>query len=217
MLVFNSITFHFGKTPIFEDISMNFENGKTYGIVGANGVGKTTLFRSISGLYQLNKGQILLDYKPINSTKVSFLPTDPFFYPYMKGLEYFKIIHQNEDQLQDSIKLAETLNVPLDHLVDTYSTGMKKKLAFVARYSQNKAVSIYDEPFNGVDLESNEVLLKLLQKKKEQKITLVSSHILSMLYEVCDEIIHIETGFEVSTYLPSNYAELKNKIRGSVL
>ncbi len=216
MLSFNSISFHFGKMPIFEDISLNFETGKTYGIVGANGVGKTTLFKSVSGLYKLSKGQIILDNHPLHSTKVSFLPTDPFFYPYMKGIEYLKITQNIDSQINDSTHLAEILNIPLDHLVDTYSTGMKKKLAFIARYTQNKLVSIYDEPFNGVDLESNEILLKLFQKNKEQKITLVSSHILSMLYEFCDMIFHIEKGFVVTPYLPENYSQLKSKIRDSV-
>lgn len=216
MLSFKSISFQFGKTSIFEDISLNFEKGKTYGIIGANGVGKTTLFRSISGLYHLSNGRIILNDLPIHSTDVSFLPTDPFFYPYMKGMEYLQIIQKSTDQLQDCIQLAELLNIPLDNLVDTYSTGMKKKLAFIARYTQNNLVSIYDEPFNGVDLESNEVLLKLLQKDKGNKITLISSHILSMLYELCDEILHIEKEFLISAYSPSQYDELKAKIRGAI-
>ena len=216
MLHFKSISFRFGKTPIFEHISLNFETGKTYGIIGSNGVGKTTLFRSIAGLYKLNEGQIILDEKSIRPSQVSFLPTDPFFYPHMKGLEYLKITQKDDNQLNNCINFAEILNIPLDHLVDTYSTGMKKKLAFIARYAQNNVVSIYDEPFNGVDLESNEVLLKLLLKKKEQKITFVSSHILSMLYELCDEILHIEKGFIVKTYYPNTFNELKNKIRDSI-
>ncbi len=216
MLSFNSISFHFGTTPIFENISKSFDMGKTYGVVGANGVGKTTLFRSIAKLYKLTSGQILLEDRPIHSTNVSFLPTSPFFYPYMKGMEYLKITQNNENHLQQCIHLAEVLNIPLDNLVDTYSTGMKKKLAFISRYSQNQKVNIYDEPFNGVDLESNEILLKLLLKKKEGNVTLVSSHILSMLYDFCDEIIHIEKGFEISTYVPENYGALKQKIRASI-
>lgn len=214
MLQFESISFRFGKTPIFENINLEFDFGKTYGIIGANGIGKTTLFRSVSGLYQLTNGKILLNNHAIHSTDVSFLPTNPFFYPYMKGLEYLKITQNDHDQMQECLMLAEMLNIPLDHLVDTYSTGMKKKLAFIARYAQNKSITIYDEPFNGVDLESNEVLLRLLQKNKGQKITFISSHILSMLYELCDEILHIENGFNISTYSPEMYGTLKEKIRG---
>jgi len=217
MLQFKSISFSFGKTPIFKNINLNFDYDKTYGVIGSNGVGKTTLFRSISGLYQLNEGKILLNNQSITADNVSFLPTSPFFYPYMKGLEYIKITQNGNDQIQKCIDLAEMLNIPLDHLVDTYSTGMKKKLAFIAQYSQNKPVTIYDELFNGVDLESNEVLLTLLQKNKAKKITFISSHILSMMYELCDEIIHIEKGFAISTYCPENYDSLKEKIRGSIL
>jgi ABC-2 type transport system ATP-binding protein len=213
MLLFNSISFRFGKTSIFENIDLTFEYGKTYGIIGANGVGKTTLFRSIAGLYKLNNGQILLDQKQIHSTDVSFLPTEPFFYPYMKGIEYLKIIHNDTATLENCYALAERLDIPLSNLVDAYSTGMKKKLAFIARYTQKKAVSIYDEPFNGVDLESNEILLKLLQENNPEKITFISSHILGMLYEICDEIIHIEKGFNISTYKPDQYPALKQKIR----
>jgi ABC-2 type transport system ATP-binding protein len=213
MLLFDSISFRFGKTPIFEDINLPFEKGKTYGIVGSNGVGKTTLFRSIAGLYKLNNGQILIDQKQIHSTDVSFLPTDPFFYPYMKGIEYLEIIHRDNETLENCFQLAEKLNVPLNNLVDSYSTGMKKKLAFIARYTQDKVVSIYDEPFNGVDLESNEILLKLLQNNKPELITFISSHILGMLFEVSDQIIHIEKGFKISTYSPDQYNALMQKIR----
>ena len=216
MLSLKSISFKFGKTSIFEQINLDFDYGKTYGIVGSNGVGKTTLFRSISGLYKLNSGQITIDETPIHATHVSFLPTDPFFYPYMKGKEYLEIVHTDEGTLKDSFQLAETLHIPLNNLVDSYSTGMKKKLAFIARFTQNKSVSIYDEPFNGVDLESNEILLKLLQKEDQSKITLISSHILGMLYEVCDTIIHIEKGFKISHYKPEQYDTLKHKIRNSI-
>ena len=90
MLSFKSISFRFGKKSIFEDINLNFEYGKTYGIIGSNGVGKTTLFRSISRLYALSDGKILLNDEEVKSSQVSFLPTDPFFYPYMRGNEYFK-------------------------------------------------------------------------------------------------------------------------------
>lgn len=216
MLSFKSISFQFGKKTIFEQIDQDFEYGKTYGIIGSNGVGKTTLFRSVAGFYKLKSGQILISNNPIHPTQVAFLPTEPFFYPYMKGIEYIKIVHTDHDKLQQCVHLAETLNIPLDNLVDSYSTGMKKKLAFITRYTQEKPVAIYDEPFNGVDLESNEVLLKLLQKRNEATITLISSHILSMLYEVCHAIIHIETGFKPSLYLPDQYEVLKQKIRANI-
>ena len=216
MLKLKNISFAFRSKPIFENINMNFQDGKIYGIVGANGVGKTTFFRSVAGFYQLNHGAIYLNEKRIRPSEVSLLPTSPFFYPYMKGIEYLKITHNEEGQLSRSIELSDSLNIPLENLVDTYSTGMKKKLAFIARYAQNKPVSIYDEPFNGVDLESNEVLLQLLKKNKSKQITLISSHILSSLFELCDEIVHIESGFSFSNFQKDQFQDLQNKIRSNI-
>ena len=216
MLTLNSISFGFGSKTIFENLNLSFENRHTYGIVGSNGVGKTTLFRTISRLYSPKSGNILFDQQPLNSTQVAFLPTDPFFYPYMKGAEYLEIIHQDASVLNLCFEWSEKLNLPLDNLVDTYSTGMKKKLAFIASYAQNRPVSIYDEPFNGVDLESNEVLISLLQKQNTEKITLISSHILTALFEICDTIIHIEKGFNTTFYSPDHFDQLKQKIRAGV-
>ena len=216
MLKLKDITFAFRKKSIFENVNIDFQPGRIYGIVGANGVGKTTFFRSIAGFYQLNQGEIHLNDKHIRPSEVSLLPTAPFFYPYMKGMEYLKITHKEKDQLSQSTELSNILNIPLENLVDTYSTGMKKKLAFIARYAQNKPVSIYDEPFNGVDLESNEVLLKLLRKNKTNQITIISSHILSSLFELCDEIIHIEEGFAYTHYQKDQFQNLQDKIRSKI-
>ncbi|MDF1697787.1 MAG: ATP-binding cassette domain-containing protein [Saprospiraceae bacterium] len=216
MLKFESISFSFGKKNIFEDLNLTFDTGKTYGIIGANGIGKTTLFRCMGHLYTLNSGKILWDSKKLHPSQVSFLPTSPFFYPYMKGVEYLNIVHADHEKIAESKRLAQRLNIPLDHLVDTYSTGMKKKLAFIAHYTKARPISIFDEPFNGVDLESNEILLQLLHKQKEEQVTLVSSHILSMLYELCDEIIHIEEGFRTSIYSPQTFDKLKQKIRENI-
>ena len=134
----------------------------------------------------------------------------------MKGREYLQIIHEDKAVLNHCFEMAERLNLPLDNIVDTYSTGMKKKLAFLASYAQDRPICIFDEPFNGVDLESNEILLRMLQKNREQKITLISSHILTALFEVCDSIIHIEKGFKTSQYLPEHFENLKQKIRAAV-
>ncbi len=216
MLKIESIKYNFGKNTIFEDVSMQFEAGKVYGIVGANGVGKTTLFRTLAGQYKTRSGKMIWENNPLSRGEISFLPTDPYFYPYMNGGEYLAIVITDKSKLNEAISISDSLNLNLDQIVDTYSTGMKKKLAFIANYIQNRPISIYDEPFNGVDLESNEMLCAFLKKKKEEHVVLLSSHILSMLDEVCDEILHIEEGFKITTYMPDQFQDLKNHIKNKL-
>lgn len=192
---------------------MQFDAGKVYGIVGANGVGKTTLFRVLAGQYKTRSGKMTWQNNPLSRREISFLPTDPYFYPYMNGGEYLAIVISNKGKLDQAIGMSKSLNLNLDQIVDTYSTGMRKKLAFIANYIQNRPISIYDEPFNGVDLESNEILCSFLKKKKEEQVILLSSHILSMLDEVCDEILHIEEGFNITSYKPDQFQDLKRHIK----
>lgn len=217
MLCLKSIKHSFGSKTIFEDVHLNFEPGKIYGIVGANGVGKTTLFRVLAQQYRLQFGSISWNDAPLSRQHISFLPTDPYFYPYMNGEEYLSIVLKHSEQIAKAKVMSASLNLNLDQIVDTYSTGMKKKLAFIGIYIQNRSISIYDEPFNGVDLESNELLCSYLQKKREEKVTLLSSHILSMLNDVCDEILHIEEGYHITRYQPDQYGELKKHIKSRLV
>lgn len=213
MLKIESLSHRFGSKVIFENVNLEFTPGKIYGVVGANGVGKTTLFRVMAHQYKSQEGKLIWQDNTLLRKDISFLPTDPYFYPYMNGREYLSIVLTETDQLTKAIGMSKSLNLNLDQIVDTYSTGMKKKLAFIAIYIQNRPISIYDEPFNGVDLESNELLCSYLNKQREDKITLLSSHILSMLDEVCDEILHIEEGYKITRYLPAQYHDLKMHIK----
>lgn len=216
MLTLDQLSFAFGKKVIFENINLSFEAGKVYGVVGANGVGKTTLFRLLSGLYKRQQGKVLLEGQALRPVDVSFLQTDPFFYPHMNGMEYLKIVLTDREKLEVAIKMCERLQIPLDQLVSSYSTGMKKKLAFSAALKQDRTVSIFDEPFNGVDLESNEILGDLLKVKPEDKIVLISSHILTMMNEICDEIIYIQKGFVIEHYSTGQFDELRDKIKAGI-
>lgn len=213
MLKIGSIKYNFGNKIIFENVSINFESGKIYGIVGANGVGKTTLFRVLAGQYKSRTGKMTWSGTSLSRMDISFLPTDPYFYPYMNGHEYLTIVITDSSKLNEAINMSKSLNLNLEQIVDTYSTGMKKKLAFIANYIQNRPIAIYDEPFNGADLESNELLCSFLKGNKAEHLTLLSSHILSMLDEVCDEILHIEEGYKITTYLPNQFSDLKLHIK----
>ena len=214
MLDIKNISFQFSDKKVLDGLNHSFKKGRVVGILGKNGAGKTTFFRNIVGWYKPSQGEILLDGKTVKKQDISFLETAPYFYPYMKGKEYLQLIQSKAHQKAE--RYAEILNVPLDMLVENYSTGMKKKLAFIGSLLQNRPILILDEPFNGVDLESNEILKQIIEKEKEDRIILLSSHIFSTLLENCDEMIYLQKGKIAGVYQKENFGDLETLIKKEI-
>ena len=214
MLNIKNISFRFREKIIFENLTLSFSEGEVHGIVGKNGVGKTTFFRNISGLYRPQAGAIFYHKNPMKKDDISFLPTSPYFYPYISGGEYIELI--NGSISPKTNQYAELLDLPLNQLVDTYSTGMKKKIAFLGTISQNRPVLILDEPFNGVDLEGNEILKAIITKEKRGRVLLISSHILSSLTNISDTIYFIQKGFSVNIYGRKDFTKLEAAIQKNI-
>lgn len=210
-MLIEGLQFGFDKTPLFSDIDMRFEKGKVIGILGKNGVGKTTLFRVIKGIYKKHEGRITMDDRLLLNEEIGFLPTHPFFYPFMKGSEYLELVLQRSDH-----ELAQILEIPLNELVANYSTGMKKKIAFTGIMGLDNPVVILDEPFNGVDLQSNAILKRIIRESAEDRVTLISSHILEIMTDLCDGIYYIEEGFNYSYYSSEEFNQLGLIIARSV-
>ena len=121
------------------------------------------------------------------------------------------------DNQFDIEKWNKIFDLPLDDLIDTYSTGMKKKLAFLGVMALDRPILILDEPFNGVDVESNEKIFQILERVKEQgKIILLSSHILSSLTNICDKISFLKEGAIFKTYRREEFPELESGLREMV-
>lgn len=216
MLNIKDVSFSFGNKSVLHHVSMDFTVGSVTGILGRNGTGKTTLFRVLTNIYKHQSGIFTLNGNLLKSEDIAFMPTDPFFYPYMKGREYLEIVANNEDELQNATKVAQLLELPLDLLVDNYSTGMRKKLAFAAIFSLNKPIVILDEPYNGVDLESNEIILSIIKRNHHKKIVLVSSHILSTITSTCDQVYLMSLDMPVQRFESAQFNELDAIMKMSI-
>jgi ABC-2 type transport system ATP-binding protein len=191
----NIIQLHkaYGSTTVLRGLNLSVTKGSVIGIVGENGAGKTTLFRCVAGLEDYD-GQVNSDVVPLKNV-LGLLPTDPYFIPKMTAREYLTLLTYAR---QVDIKNFDDRNIfdlPLDQLVSTYSTGMKKKLALNAILLQKNDVYILDEPYNGVDIQSNMVITQIIHELKAKgKTILISSHIFSTLRETCDEIYLLKNG-----------------------
>ncbi len=193
MISINSLSKSFGAKQVLKNISVQFEKGKVYGIVGENGAGKTTLFRCIAGL-EAFEGTITSPLEPLKD-HLGLLLTEPFFFSKITGKEYIQLLCNARKIKLENIDERNIFDLPLQHYAATYSTGMKKKLAIMAILLQQNEVFILDEPFNGVDIQSNILITEIIhQLKKLGKSVIISSHIFSTLSDTCDEIHVLKAG-----------------------
>ena len=190
MLTINQLTVSYGKKVVIEDLSVSFGDAQVHGLAGLNGSGKTTLLNTIYGFKRCVSGNIVFNDLPIRRTDISFLETENHFYHNITGREYlnlFKPFGKERDEAWNSL-----FKIPLDCIIDDYSSGMKRKLALMATLKQDKPIVILDEPFNGLDMEASRVLNILIARLREKRRTvIVTSHILETLTGICDYIYYL--------------------------
>ena len=212
MIKINGLSKSYGDNEVLKNISMEFSKGKAYGIVGENGAGKTTLFRCIAGL-ETYEGEIFSDSTPLKN-HLGLLQTDPFFFSKLTGKEYIRLLCNARGKTNVEIDSKNIFDLPLNQYVSTYSTGMKKKLAITAILLQENEYFILDEPFNGVDIQSNILLTEIILKLKElNKIVLISSHIFSTLSDTCDEIYLMRKGAQIKSVQKSGFNDLAQEMK----
>lgn len=212
MIRINGLYKNYGSNEVLKNINLQFSKGHIYGLVGENGSGKTTLFRCIAGLEQY-EGGITSDLTPLKN-HLGLLLTEPFFFSKMTGKEYIRLLCNARNKGNVDIESKNIFDLPLNQYASTYSTGMKKKLALTAILLQGNEYFILDEPFNGVDIQSNILLVEIFLKLRElNKIVLISSHIFSSLSEICDEIYLLGKGEEVKTVQKTDFEKLRKEMR----
>ena len=203
---------HYGSKEVLKDINITFEKGKVYGIVGENGSGKTTLFRCIAGLEEY-KGEISSDLNPLKN-HLGFLETNPFFFSKITGREYIKLLCNARNKEEGELKDRNIFDLPLNQYASTYSTGMKKKLALTALLIQENDYYILDEPFNGVDIQSNIIIENVIHELRNiGKTIILSSHIFSTLSDTCDEIHLLKEGEWINKVGREDFASLEREMK----
>ncbi|MEM6316193.1 MAG: ATP-binding cassette domain-containing protein [Bacteroidota bacterium] len=212
MIRLQEVSKSFGTKKVLKGIDLTFEVGKVYGIVGANGAGKTTLFRCIAGL-ESYEGLVTSDKVPLKN-HLGFLATNPYFFPKITGWEYLQLFCQARGISNTDFDTKNLFQLPLKEYAVNYSTGMKKKLALTAILLQQNDYFILDEPFNGVDIQSNLLITELIKKLKSLgKTILIASHIFATLQETCDAIKLLENGQIVKQVLPQEFRLLEAEMK----
>jgi ABC-2 type transport system ATP-binding protein len=206
----------YGSKEVLKDISMKLEGGMVYGLVGENGSGKTTLFKCIAGLEDFS-GELSSDLSTLKN-HIGLLLTEPFFLSKITGREYIILMCDARGQSYTDVDKKNVFDLPLDNYASTYSTGMKKKLAILAILMQGNDFLILDEPFNGVDAQSNILISEIIKELKQLgKTVLISSHILSSLTDLCDEIFLLDQGKIKGVYEQADFDLLESDMKSRII
>ena len=203
MIKIKNLTKIYDENKILDGISITFEEGKIYGIVGKNGSGKSVLLKTICGFIRPDKGEILFDN--INIVKKQTFPPETGamfensgFIPNISGFENLKLLASinniiSEEEILKSVDIVN-LKEDINKKYYKYSLGMRKKLGICQAIMENQKYIILDEPFNGIDDESLKKIKIQLKKIKENKIIIISTHIKEDIEKLCDEVYKISNG-----------------------
>lgn len=198
-----NLTKEFKDSLILNDINLEFQEGKVYGLVGPNGSGKSVLLKIICAFYMPTQGKVLIDgvnYNDGNNfpPNLRALIDKPSFIPDLSGFENLKLLAKiqnliNDDDIINTLKIVN-LYEEKDKKFYKYSMGMKQKLGIASVLMEDPKIMILDEPFNGIDDKSKSKLFEYLAKIKKNKIIIISSHIVEEIQKVCDEVYYFENG-----------------------
>ena len=204
ILELKNINKSFGEKEVLTGVSFKAEGGKAFGLLGRNGAGKTTSIRILMDVFPANSGEVLIDGKPINYSKIGigYLPEERGLYPkktIIDQLTYFAELKgmSKKDAVKSVDYWLERLGMTeyRGKRLDTLSKGNQQKIQLVTALAHDPDIVILDEPFSGLD-PVNAMLLKDVVKEQisKGKIVLFSSHQMSYIEEFCDSIAILHNG-----------------------
>lgn len=203
IIILKNIELKLKKTCVFQNLNFSCKPGEIIGITGANGSGKSVLFKLIAGLYSPSYGEVLINGENIVPERkipanLGALIEEPGFINYYSGfknLQYLASIRGvvGNQEINDTLKIVG-LYEQKDQKVKTYSLGMRKKLGIAQAIMENPSILLLDEPMNALDKSSVENMRVLFRKLSSEKGTtiLIASHSEEDIRILCDKVYAIE-------------------------
>lgn len=203
IITLKNIQLELKKTCVFQNLNFSCKQGEIIGITGANGSGKSVLFKLITGLYSPSYGEVLINGENIVPERkipanLGALIEEPGFINYYSGfknLQYLASIRGvvGNQEINDTLKIVG-LYEQKDQKVKTYSLGMRKKLGIAQAIMENPSILLLDEPMNALDKSSVENMRTLFRKLSSEKGTtiLIASHSEEDIRILCDKVYAIE-------------------------
>lgn len=206
MLSLSKVEKRFGTKQVLKNVTFSVPEHTIYGFVGQNGAGKTTTMKLILGLLACDEGEILVDGAPVhygeNKTNrfIGYLPDVPEFYTYMTPMEYLRLCGEITGMESKEIKSRSEELLELVGLgnekrrIKGFSRGMKQRLGIAQALLNRPKLLICDEPTSALDPAGRKELLDILVAAKKETTVLFSTHILSDVEHICDELAFLHEG-----------------------
>ena len=212
-----------GKKSV-DSLSFEVRDGEIFGFLGPNGAGKTTTIKMLTGILDIDEGDILIDGKSIKTDSIEakkqfgYMPDSPDVFLKLKGIEYLNFIadvyevssKERKEKIETLAKKFEIYE-ELNSQMQSYSHGMRQKLMIISALLHNPKNWILDEPMTGLDPKSSFDLKEMMKKHKEEgNAVFFSTHILEVAEKLCDRIGIINKG---KLLFVGTYEEMKEKLK----
>lgn len=200
MLNCNNLVKKYMLTTAVDNISLNIEPGNIYALLGPNGSGKTTLMKMIAGLIKPTHGSITFDGHNIgvySKSHIAYMPTEGYFYPYMTCEDIGKYYADffKDFSIEKYNALLEEMELQKKQKANKTSSGMMAKLKIAATLSRDAKITMLDEPLNGIDIITREMIINtIISSFSPDKAFILSSHLVDELERIIDCAIFIKNG-----------------------
>ena len=204
-LILPGIEKSFDEKEVLTGASYTFEKGRIYGLLGRNGAGKTTLFNCISREIEYEKGTVMLEDNGqemnLDYDNIGYAFSTPVLPEFLTGYEFIKFfLDINEKKVKDRKTVEEYADMvaldrsDLDRLLKGYSHGMKNKMQMLCLLISRPSVILLDEPLTSLDVVAAHEMKELLLEMKKDHIIILSTHIMQLAQDLCDEIVLLHQG-----------------------
>ncbi len=208
MLKIEHLTKRYGDKVAVDDLSIEIKSGEIYGFIGHNGAGKTTTIKCSCGLLEFEQGEIYVDGISIKEDpleckrRLSYLPDNPDLYDFMPGIKYLNFVAdiygmESDERDEQMHKLADMFGITKDlaQPINSYSHGMKQKLALISAFMHKPKLVLLDEPFVGLDpVAAHRMKEEMKNACKNGAAVFFSTHVLEVAEKLCDKIAIISGG-----------------------
>ena len=219
LLEVKHLTKTFDGKKILDDVNLVIPEGRIIGLLGKNGAGKSTLIKSINDLLTIDEGEILFKGKKLgvySKDNISYLPERTYLDKGMKVSEvinYFSEFYKDFDK-ERAYRLLKDLKLDSEKRIIKMSKGMQEKLQLILVMSRDADLYILDEPLSGVDPATRDYILDtILSNFKEGASIIISTHLITDIERILDEVVFIDDGKIV---LAGSADELRNKEKSSI-